>query len=255
MYLEVIHEAQQTKRFLNYLVAFLISRMPFAVDQIIDLPILENSESFPHISEEAKKYSGQKFQHSTQAGISKTMLFSITKAEKNITDEIRDQAKRKELRRDAVVFYLVSLFYDSLTHLDSTEDINNPRGNLITFKVKDVDKLEKAIEKCRKLSQKENDTSPIFQENPPQVIWGSKIIGLEVGELPFYICKVAFSRPAKTMISWEEIVEEMDGPLKDVSDITSEKVRDSVRHFNNRIKEITDNNLFEWKNLSFYKLV
>src|SRR3989344_1698308 len=252
MYLEVVPEAEQTQQFLNYLATYLTGKRPFEIDKIIDISILENSEKFPAISEIVKENSQRRIGHKIIAGIDRTMLFKFAGSGRSTTSEITDQVERKKSYRDIVVHYLRSLFVDSMSCQAVMVDINNPLGHLVSFKITDVAKLEEAIEKCNKLSQQEIYTLPTFQESPPKIIWGSNSIGLEVGELPFYICKIAFAKPAKTMISWEEVVEEMDGPLKDVSDITSEKVRDSVRHFNKRIKGVTGRDLLEWVNLSFY---
>lgn len=147
MYLEVTPEAEQTHQFLSYLVTLFASKRPFEVNKIIDIPILENSEKFPHISEIVKENSHRIIRHSIKAVVNRTMLFSYPKLGQSTTNEINDIVGRKNMRRVITIHYLLTLFLDELVYVSDMPDMHNPPSHIVSFKIKDVAKLESKIKK------------------------------------------------------------------------------------------------------------
>lgn len=232
MYLSLHVQARKTKEFLQHIADYLLSKKPFVNGEVVDIPISDNSAYLPKLEE---RYAGSEGKEAELV-------------------EIKDHASRKQIRQNMITHFLKTEFRGALEYKVGMQDPHNSSVYLISFKIKDKAKLQDVIDKINKRAVAEIYPPARFEESPPQLVWGSKVFDLTVGDMPFYICKAAFRKAIGESISWDEVLDEVEGDLKGMDDIKSSKIRDSVKHFNERVKTQTGKDLFKWVTLSFYRL-
>lgn len=87
------------------------------------------------------------------------------------------------------------------------------------------------------------------------LVWGDKKIEIETGTREDFICQYMFKSPINSVISWDEIYEEMEGMNGKLLDVNKwREIYDSKEGVNKKCLQVFGVKIFKWKNKALERL-
>ena len=232
------HKAPKTHDYARYIFATILDQSPLTKGANVEIDVIENQTPFPKLVEmpegapDTKRMSAELTNWPVRLPGRFALLYDFT----------------NDLLGSMCTPLLPTIQPEIRTNLTFNYVIDDPQ------KIYDLAVLlGLKLPAVAGIGVPELTAPPTFSEKPPEICWRGEVVSIPLDSKQFYICRIAFHKDAGEAISWDEVVDEIDGEKDTQSKTTKKSIYDAIRQINKKTIRAVGQPLFEISTLSFYR--
>ena len=232
------HRAPKTHEYTRYILATILEQSPLTKGANVEIDVIENQTPFPKLVEmpdgapDTKRMSAELTNWPVRLPGRFALLYDFT----------------NDLLGSMCTPLLPTIQPEIRTNLTFNYVIDDPQ------KIYDLAVLlGLKLPAVAGIGVPELTAPPAFSEKPPEICWRGEVVSIPLDSKQFYICRIAFHKDAGEAISWDEVVDEIDGEKDTQSKTTKKSIYDAIRQINKKTIRAVGQPLFEISTLSFYR--
>ena len=232
------HRAPKTHEYTRYILATILEQSPLTKGANVEIDVIENQTPFPKLVEmpegapDTKRMSAELTNWPVRLPGRFALLYDFT----------------NDLLGSMCTPLLPTIQPEIRTNLTFNYVIDDPQ------KIYDLAVLlGLKLPAVAGIGVPELTAPPTFSEKPPEICWRGEVVSIPLDSKQFYICRIAFHKDAGEAISWDEVVDEIDGEKDTQSKTTKKSIYDAIRQINKKTIRAVGQPLFEISTLSFYR--
>ena len=233
------HRAPKTHEYARYIFATILEQSPLTKGANVAIDVIENQTPFPKLVEmpegspDTKRMSAELTNWPVRLPGRFALLYDFTNDLLKSMCTVLISPLQPELRINITFNYVI----------DDPEKIYQTAA-LFGLKIPAI----------AGVGVQDLTAPPTFSENPPEIRWRGETVSIPLDSKQFCVCRVAFRKAAGEAVSWDEVVDEIDGGKEVHRKTTKKSVYDAIRQINKKTTGVVGQPLFEISKLSFYRI-